>query len=159
MILAAGIYSSLAMLRAARPLTTHWAIVRGVPGFFRFVVSAATPPTDDGRTIIVPDAGGGYWELERVDDRGADLADADATLAVAGGRWRVLLAATLSNHRVLTLDTTGAQRGDPIEVTRLDTSAFTVTIGGITLPASKRSRALFWFDGSAWVLRDAAEML
>lgn len=93
--------------------------------------------------------------------KGADLTDAAATIVIGGGTWRVLPASTLSANRVLTLGTTGAVAGDKIEVTRLDTGAYTYAVanGGVgagtlvTLAASKVASATFQFDGTNWALR------
>lgn len=92
---------------------------------------------------------------------GTALTDADATIQVGGGNWRVLPAATLSTNRQLTLGTTSAVAGDQIELTRLDLTANTYTIinGGagagtlLVFPVSKLGCAKFQFDGTNWALR------
>lgn len=96
---------------------------------------------------------------QQVDGPSVTLADAaSATITVAQGRWRSL---TATQANVITLDPTGALLNDQIELTRLDTSAFTVTVnnggpavGTLTvLVASKKNAALFQFNGTDWVLR------
>lgn len=92
---------------------------------------------------------------------GTALTDAPSSVAVTGGRWYVMPAATLSATRAFTLATTGAAAGDQIEVTRLDATANTMTFvnGGVgagtmlTMPASKVNFAKFYFDGTNWSLR------
>jgi hypothetical protein len=94
---------------------------------------------------------------------GANLADADATIAVAAGLWRKVPSATLTANRAITLGTTGAAAGDQITVTRLGTEAYTLAFinGGAgagtlhTLPASKVGFVKAQFDGSNWALREA----
>lgn len=100
-------------------------------------------------------------ERETKAAKGTDLTNADATIQISAGRWRVLPAATLSANRVLTLGTTGAVAGDTFEITRLDTTAFTYAIanggggGGtlITFPVSKTACARCRYDGTNWALR------
>lgn len=92
---------------------------------------------------------------------GTALTDADATIAVAAGKWRKMPAATLSANRAITLGTTGAVADDQIQVTRLDVGAFTLAFvnGGAgagtlyTMPVSKLAHAVFQFDGTNWALR------
>lgn len=98
---------------------------------------------------------------------GADLTDADATIAVAAGYWRKMPAATLSANRAITLGTTGAAAGDQITITRLDATANTLAVinGGagagtlVTLPASKVAFARFQYDGTNWALREVGTLL
>lgn len=93
--------------------------------------------------------------------KGANLTDADATVTVLQGNWRVLPAATLSAGRSITLGTTGAVAGDRIQFTRLDVSANTLAFinGGVgagtlfTMAVSKLGCAEFQFDGTNWALK------
>lgn len=93
------------------------------------------------------------------------LTDATLTIQLAAGRNRVLPAATLTAGRSLTLGTTGAVKGDQIEVLRLDVTANTYAVinGGvgtgtlITFPVSKLGYARFRFDGTNWALRAFGE--
>lgn len=150
--LAAGIYLARSALRSARsPLIQRYARVLGVPGFFRWVAGDNTP--DNEWTSFRTGTDDGAWVLCREDDRGADLVDADETIDVAGGPWRVLPAGTLSAPCTKTLSTVGAVAGDRLLVTRLDVSANAVTLGPLTMPAGQRSWALFAFSRGAWVLR------
>lgn len=116
----------------------------------------------NGITVIAPQSGGagtGTWEVARSDDRGSDLTDASATITVAQGRTRVLLASTLTANRSLTLSTTGAEDGDEIYVVRNDATAFTLTLinGGAgagnvaVMPVSSRAWCLARFDGTNWI--------
>lgn len=166
-ILAAAIYPTLGAIRAARaPLVQHFAHVLGHPGLFRFVPLDTS--VDDGWTVIVPSGGGGAWLLERVDDRGLDLvvSPAPVLVGVAGGRWRVLAAASLVANTAFTLDPTGAERGDTIEVTREDLTAYAATWanGGpasgtlSTMAGGAKAFALFWFDGTDWMQRRGGVM-
>lgn len=99
--------------------------------------------------------------------KGADLTDAPATITVAQGKWRVLPAATLSATRAFTLSTTGAVAGDQITITRLDTTANTITVvnGGVgagtlaTLPVSTTGFVKAQFDGTNWALREIGKQL
>jgi len=161
---------STATLRADRGpmLPVRFASVLELGGaLFRYVVGSVLP--DDGRTVIVPQGGGtgGAWERVREDDRGADLTDADATLLIGDGAWRVLPASTLSANRTKTLGTANAKPGDRITITRLDVGAFTVPVvngglgGGVltTLPVSAKSFAVLQFSGADWALRASALLL
>jgi len=162
------IVATVAELRA-RPGTYlaryAWVLELGTP--FRWVLNSTA--TNDGRTVITSLVGGfqGAWLRCRTPDAGADLGDADATLTVGGGFWYTLPAATLTANRVVTLDPTNAEAGDPIEVTRLDTTAYTLTVvnGGpasgtlFTMPVSARSFALAYFNGSDFVPRRSGLML
>lgn len=130
----------------------------GTPWQFNGTSSASA-----GSTVIVPDAGSGRWLAlsSKAAPAGTDLTDAPATITVAQGSWRKMPAATLSATRAFTLGTTGAVAGDQIEITRLDTTANTMTVvnGGVgagtlfTFPVSKIGSARFQFDGTNWALR------
>lgn len=96
--------------------------------------------------------------------KGTNLTDADATIAINGGAWRVMPASTLSaNDRTITLSaSTGTPvAGDQITITRLDTAAHTLTVvdGGTGTPTlfvfanSQIGFATFQFDGTNWFLR------
>lgn len=120
-------------------------------------------------TAIVPLVGGfqGAWLRQYSPDNGAPLGNADASITVDGGLWLTLPAGTLSGNHSLTLATTNATLGASLEVTRLDLSAYTLTLinGGpaagnvCVMPASARSNALAWFDGSNFVHRRSSLML
>lgn len=147
---------ALAGVRA--PLTAErFAYVQALGAMFAW--SSASTATSDSTNVIAPSDGSvGRWLRVVIDDAGANLTDADASLTIVGGRKRLLPAATLSGNRTLTLATTNAQAGDEIEITRLDVGAFTVAIvnggagGGTlaTLPISARSYIACRFDGSNW---------
>ena len=147
------------------PFVTKYRAHSDLAGVFQFVAEDAS--TDDGVTTLAPTGGtSGRWLLVGQHDRGTALTDATATIHVTGGLWRTLPAATLTANRVLTLGTTNAREGYVLLVTRLDATAYTLAIanggagGGtlVTLPVSVRSWARFWFDGTDWLLRDAAAM-
>jgi hypothetical protein len=116
----------------------------------------------NGITVIAPQSGGagtGRWIVTRCNDRGADLADASATITVSQGRTRVLPASTLTANRSLTLGTTRAEAGDEFYVIRNDATAFTFTLvnGGAgagnvaVMPVSNRSWCLTRYDGTNWI--------
>lgn len=124
--------------------------------------------TPDERAVLGHQGGtAGAWLRVRRPDLGANLGDADATLVVGGGAWRRIPAATLTANRTITLGTTNASAGDVLELTRLDVSAFTVSVvnGGpgagtlCTLPISARSWARLYFDGDNWLHRASGLML
>lgn len=103
----------------------------------------------------------GCWVAEGRNDNDAAVVIADAattTIQVTQGRWRTL---TATQANAITLGTTGALPSDQIEITRLDTTAFAVTVinGGAgvgtltTFVASKLNAGLFQFDGTNWALR------
>jgi len=97
---------------------------------------------------------------------GADLTNADATITIAQGGWRVLSAATLTANRAVTLSPTGARAGDEVLITRLDATAFTFTIvnggagGGnvVVLPVSQTGFCRAYFDGTNWKQKQAATL-
>ncbi len=110
-ILAAGIYPTLAALRAAAPpLVQRFARVLGIPKLFRFAPLDAS--TDDAWTAVVPGLGGGAWLDAPAVDRGADLTAANGyptsgswTIGVYGGPWRVIpVTAALAGAVAATLD-------------------------------------------------------
>lgn len=167
---AAMIRETVALVRsdAGPPVPTRYrAIVELGGALFRYVVGSVLG--DDGRTVIVPTGGGtgGAWVRMREDDRGADLLDADATILIGGGAWRVIPAGRLTASRTLSLSTENAQPGDRITFTRLDTGAFTVTLvnGGpgagtlATLPVSAKSFATVQLSGADWAPRKSALLL
>ena len=177
-ILAAGIYPTLAALRAAAPpLVQRFARVLGIPKLFRFAPLDAS--TDDAWTAVVPGLGGGAWLDAPAVDRGADLTAANGyptsgswTIGVYGGPWRVIPAtAALAGAVAATLDPLNQdgnilREGESIFVSRLDATASTITwvnggaAGGTlaTFPASQQAWAWFWFDGANWVKRASGVM-
>lgn len=166
--LAATIRSTLAALRAdLGPALERYSIPLDRPRLFRWAVGSLL--AHDAWTTVVPLGGGtaGAWLEVREDDKGADIVQADTTLTVGGKRWRRIAVGALSANLSLTLSTTNAAAGDVLEVTRLDVGAYTVAFvnGGVgagtlvTLPVSARSRALFYFDGTNWLLRASHLMI
>jgi hypothetical protein len=166
--LAATIRSTLAALRADQgPALERYAISLDRPRLFRWAVGSLL--AHDAWTTIVPVGGGtaGAWLEVREDDKGADVLQTDTVLAVGGKRWRRIAAGALSANLSLTLSTANAAAGDLLEVTRLDVGAYTAALvnGGpaagtlVTLPVSARSRAVFFFDGTNWLLRASHLML
>lgn len=149
------------------PTIPAYALPLTLPKPFRWVLGSTE--TNNGITAIASIGPGnpGAWLDMPLPDQGADLADADALVGVGGNVWRVLPAGTLTANRALVLDPVGARQGHVIEVTRFDVSAHTVTVtnGGtgagllVTLPASARSNALFYFNGVDWLLRRSGLML
>lgn len=86
---------------------------------------------------------------------------ADATLTVAGGKWRYLDATTLNAHRTFTLSLTGAAAGDQIRITRVGVSRYRIKVetpaGGV-LWLNNEGDLTFQVDaaGTAWQVREAA---
>jgi hypothetical protein len=178
-ILAAGIYPTLAALRAATPpLVQRFARVLGFPRLLRFAPLDAS--ADDGWTAIVPGLGGGAWLDAPVVDRGTDLTPANGypaggpwTIGAYGGPWRVIPAATLTGNVTATLDpktvdgATAIRAGESIFVARLDATGNTVAwvnggaAGGTlcTFPANQQAWLWAWFDGANYVKRGAGLML
>lgn len=160
--LAATIRDTIAAIAADfGPPIARYAIPLDFARLFRFVPGSTA--TADSRTVIGATGGtAGRWLLVRVNDRGADLTDANATIGVGGNFWRVLPAATLTDDRTITLATTNAAAGDVLEITRLDDTANSLAIvnGGVgagtlvTLTAAGSAR--FAFDGTNWLLRSAS---
>lgn len=138
---------------------------------FKFVVGSTL--TADGVAVLGHSGGtAGRWVKVRRPDRGADLtelATGNATITVGGKRWRTIPAATLTTNRTITLATTNAAEGDEIEITRLDTTANTVTVnngglgGGtlVTLPVSARAWGRFYFNETSgnWLHRGSGLLL
>lgn len=123
--------------------------------------------TANGSTVLSSSGGTpGRWLMRRAPQRGADLTDANATIAVADGLERRIPAGTLGDNRTLTIDDAGAAEGDVWTLTRLDVGAYTIALvnGGVaggtiaTLPVSARAFADLTFDGTNWALLRAATM-
>lgn len=118
-------------------------------------------PTGTGVFVMlgVPGAGVSQAVAGMTQGKGADLTDADATITLAQGTWRVLPAATLGAARAVTCSNTGAYRGAQLTITRLDATANALTIknsGGSTLavlPASKVNFVDLQHDGTDWFLK------
>jgi len=89
----------------------------------------------------------------------ANLTDADATIAISGGKWRHLPASTLSTDRTVTLSSTGAALGDTITISRSDYSQRHLTVvdgvGSTKLHrlSAAGATAEFFFDGTNWKYR------
>lgn len=169
MRLPAFIHASIAAMRADRAVPTErYAIPLDLPALFRWAVGSVL--ADDGFTVIVPTGGSSYlgaWLRVREDDKGANLTSSTATLTVGGKRWRRIPTGTLTGNLSIALSTTNAAAGDWILITREDVGAFTVALTNsgpaagtvVTLPVSARSKALVYFDGTNWLLRDSGLLL
>lgn len=129
------------------------------PELWRWVYGDVS--TADGINIIEPASGGGLgrWIRTRPTLQGADLVDGNQTITVAGNRWRVLPAATVTAPMTITIDDAGAVDGDEILLSRNGTEAFAVTVanggtgGGNVAICPAGSRAWVWaaFDGTDWI--------
>jgi hypothetical protein len=164
------IYSSRDVMESSPgPLVLRYAIPLDYPAMYRW--SLGNTDTADGESTITHSGGNlGNWLLVRhlgdLPD-GTALADGNQTIHVSGGFHRTLPAATLTGNITITLGTTNAREGYPIELLRRDVGAYTVAIvnGGAgagtltTFPVS--SRALFRgrFDGTNWVMRAAHTLI
>jgi hypothetical protein len=147
------------------PSIAHYAIPLDQPHLYRWIPGDTT--TANSETVLSYSGGTvGRWHRVRVQQLGANLTNADATLYASGKRWRILPAATLTANHVATLSTTGAAAGDELTITRLDVTANTYAVvnGGagagtlITMPVSVRYFADFYFDGTNWRLMRAGQM-
>lgn len=113
------------------------------------------------------------WSVEEVGSladaplqAGTNLGDTSPTIAIGGGNWYLLPAATLTADRTVTLGTTGAGAGDRIVITRADVTGFAVTIanggggGGnvAVLPGGEVAVLVARFDGTDWKLVQAASL-
>lgn len=86
--------------------------------------------------------------------QGADLTNADVTSLRAGLVTEYTLpAGTLSANHTNTPPTTGARKGDVLIITRLDVTANTYAVIGVTtftMPASKVNFSVFRYNGTGW---------
>lgn len=171
---AATIFASLAAMSAeAGTSYARYAIPLDLPVLYRWVPDDVT--AIDGTTVLGHTGGypgrwkqvGSYTPGANPVDKGANLSDADTTVTwSSSARWRILPAATLTADRTITLSTSGATAGSLSEITRLDVSAYTLTVvnGGpsagtlITLPAGVQFFCSCYFDGTNWLLRQAGAL-
>jgi hypothetical protein len=156
------VYLTLAHL-AARPGPlgdTRYAFVVDKGAAYKWIAGSAL--TADGFNIVDVYGGGiGQWLRVVENDRGADLTNADASIAVFAGCWRVLPVATLTAHRVVAILKDGALPGDIVTITRLDTSAFTLTVrtmiglvpDDVVMPGGAPMFVDKEYDGVNWVTR------
>jgi hypothetical protein len=178
-ILAAGIYPSLAALRAAAPpLVQRFARVLGLPKLLRF--NPLDTSTDDAWNAIVPALGGGAWLDAPTNDRGVDLTAANGfatsgtwSVGVQHGPWNVVPVSTLTGNITAATLAVVNQDGNPIKageskfISRLDVTGNSIAwvnagpAGGTlcTMPASQAAWAWFWFNGTDWLKRASAVML
>jgi len=142
-----------------RGFTDIVAALLGNPGG-AFKLDAAFGALSAGATTLGATAAGALTTLGSVvpaTKRGANLGDADATIAPGtdGASQYVLPAGTLTANRVITLADTAALTFQALEIVRLDSSAFTLTIKNaaaatlVVLPASVRCAPLFTFISGA----------
>lgn len=170
---AAVVHATVAHLRAdPGPIVEHYAIVLELGGavFKSATDGSNTAIADDGINVIGTTGGtAAVWVRQFENERGADIGAGNQTITIAGGRWRVLPAATLGGNAIWTLSVVGVPVGShpSLEFTRLDVTANTVAIvnGGpaastlTTLPVSAKSGARVEFDGTNWVLRSSGLLL
>lgn len=167
----ATVFATVSELKTtAAPQVAKYARTIEGNALWRYVPGDTTTvnDTDPFPTVLNPQpnygGGSGRWLRVATSRKGANLANAAATISVSEGDWRVLPASTLSANRVLTLQTADAVAGDTITVTRLDAEAYTYAIhdeaAGVitTLPASQRWFADLEFNGTNWLLRRAGQM-
>lgn len=80
---------------------------------------------------------------------GANLTDADATLTIAGGSWRIVPPATLTANRIVDIDNGAETDNEEIVIDRQGTEAFTLTVRDnantiiAVMPASVKMRGYF----------------
>ncbi len=100
-------------------------------------------------------------------DKGTNLTDANQTLTWSNTTaWFAIPTATQTANRTKTLSASGVTAGARVEITRLDTTAFTTAIvnGGagagtiFTFPGGIQYWAMFYFDGTDWSLRAAGAL-
>lgn len=163
----ATVMQSIAAIEADRgPDLEKYAVPLDSPRMFKWVVGN-TDTADSFVTLAHTSGTTGRWLDVPCPDKGSDLTDASVTITVGQKFWRVLPAATLTANRTITLGTTNARAGHTLELTRLDSTAFTLAIvnGGplagtlVTLPASERWWAKFYFNGADWVRRAEAKLI
>lgn len=157
---------------AAGSIFTDFAGGVGMIGVFKATTNPnqATPPTTGG--VLYSDHTNA--ELKYLDPAGVTsslsyeaatpLAAATANIAIAGGTWRKL--AALGGNIVISVDATGAKKGDQITLTRTDKGAFTLGIVDTasaatlaTIPILSQGFALLQFDGANWGLRQIGTCL
>jgi hypothetical protein len=162
------VVSTVAELRATPgPWAERYVFVLETGRVYRWL--RGSPLVDDGRAVLTPTVGGfaGAWLLVRAPDAGAPLPAGDVTITLGQGAWRTLPAGTLTGDAVATLSPINASAGDTIEISRLDTGAYSygVANGGpgagtlVTMPPSARSFARAYFDGTDWQPRSSGLML
>lgn len=148
------------------PAVPHYNMPLDRGRVFRFVEASVL--TADDITVITTNGQGtqGRWLLVREPTKGVDLTDtASQSITVSGDFYRRF--PTVSQTSTVTLDTTNAEAGDVITITRTDTSAFTVAVinGGpgagtlVTFLVSVQAFGDFYFDGTNWEKQRAATML
>ncbi len=163
---------SVAAIEADRGAqTTRYAIPEDRPVLYEWVPGDTS--TIDSLNVLGHTGGTtGRWiarqALEGVTpDKGSNLTNADETLTwTLFTKWRVLPASTLTANRTKTLSATGVTAGARLDITREDVTNFTMPIvnGGVgggtifTFPASVLFAAQFYFDGTNWSRRWAAQM-
>lgn len=96
----------------------------------------------------------GRWKrVDAEDQLTNDNGDASITLAVTSNRNQ-LFATNFTANRTVTLQTTGLYKGKTFKIIRTNTSAYTLTLTGITpnvvLAASESATAEVTWDGTAW---------
>jgi hypothetical protein len=102
---------------------------------------------DEGR--IKPQSSTNY-------EMSGDNGNADLTLN-PGNQEMQLFQTTLTANRTVTLNTSGAKRGDRFVIIRSGLGAFTLNVGGlVTIPASTKARVEVSWDANsaAWILTD-----
>lgn len=172
---AAVVHATVAHLRAdPGPSVEHYAVVleQGAAVFKSSTDPDDVALADDGINVIAATGAGGVpavWlrQSDLANDRGVDIGPGNQTIAVAGGYWRVLPAATLVANATWTLSPSGIVGFPELELTRLDTTSYTVAIvnGGVgggtivTLPASSRAMARVKWNGTNWTLRSSGLLL
>lgn len=147
--------------------TTHarYAVPLDYPRLYKWIPGDTS--TADGLAVLTHSGGQtGRWHLVRIDIKGDDLSDADASLTVAGNFLRVSPSGvTLTTDRTLTLSTTNAAAGDSIRVVRRAAGAFSYLVvnggpGAGTLKDmdSADTWADFYFDDTNWILTGAGSL-
>lgn len=165
------IYESRAVMQSSPgPLGSRYAIPLDFPALYYWAAGSAAT-ADDWTTLSASGGSAGRWILKgmlgAIPLAGDALVDGNQTIHVTGGFLRTLPAQTLTTNVTITLGTTNARAGYPLELLRYDVGAYTAAIvnggaGGGTLatfPVSSKARFLGYFDGTNWLLRDARTLL
>jgi hypothetical protein len=151
------------------PITaSFWRTALGLAAMASSAVAAnITDASAVGRSMLTAATAVAQAELlgSEIPTAGTNLADANATITIAGGAQYILPAATLTANRVITMGVTGSPlTGETIAIFRRGTEAFTLTIQDdaatslFVIPASTRFTVFLRYSGSHWVLSSAVRI-
>jgi hypothetical protein len=157
------VYPTIATVQSdIGPTLPHYILPLDRPALYRFAIGDIT--TDDDWTALEPTGGtvGRYLDVPEK-NLGANLADGTSTIYVGGKKRRRLVASTLTQNSSCTLSATGAREGHELELSLLDSAAWTFALvnGGAgagtlaTKAAGEKRFVRVYFDGANWLLLDS----